>query len=433
MTSNNASVGKPSRTPDDVLAGLEAVRAECLRTISGDPLATWADVPPNHNPFLPMRGSAKVEFHTATLVPLMAEAVEMLRRSERRANDAEEALYGEVQVNESLTLRNDNLERDVAVLRRALGIAPNEVLSHWMRANRPDLVNAGMRERWGRKDSAGGDDGPRMGDTFTDAEGHTWTVTGFASDGEALMLTPGAVLSVPISEARERWGPLKPSEDAVSASETSSDGGTPEDGGEAVTRPYTPTMGDFCTDRHGDLWEVRRTMEDGTVVLRCDSHRLQYESEFVAETWGPLVWRGTAKPTGTVSLKRVAAKHLEDTAGPYVPAVGETCTDRDGVTWTVCAIDSGGDARFHAGPEGTMQRIAEEFGPLVWKNGQETDNYAGARVLMRRRTDFIPDTEVFLRLGDNDPVTFRGDITIWSDTYGTQVEIIGNDETTGDV
>lgn len=335
MTSNNAPVGKSSRTPDELVAGLEAVRVECLRTMTGDVLAGWNDVPPNYDLFLSGKGFARVEFRAETLAPLMAEAVALIRRLDRRAADAEDTLYAD---------REERAHRERARHARLRSAA-----------NEDDTMPASHE--------AGPDSVP-----FPESE------HGVASD----IADPIANVLKQYDNFRKTFGNVfgdvlerlyGSTESAVSDSEGSGDGETPGSGGEAVTRPYTPVAGDVCTDRDGDTWTVSRVSDAHGPVLLSGSGYLDKTVTYVVQRWGSLEWEN-----GEVT------EAVAEDAGDVVPtpAVNDKCEDRDGHTWTVVdRCQSNGEPLLRQGSgvlsHESLSVVADTWGPLVWENGQITD------------------------------------------------------------
>lgn len=323
MTENNAPVGKPSRTSDELVAGLEAVRVECLRTMTGDVLAGWNDVPPNYDLFLSGKGFARVEFRAETLAPLMADAVALIRRLDRRAADAEDTLYAD---------REERAHRERARHARLRSAAnEDDTMPAWHEAG-PDSVPFPESEHGVAGDIAD----PianvlKQYDNFRKTFGNVF--------GDVLERLYGST------------------ESAVSDSEGSGEGDTPGNGGEAATRPYTPVAGDTCTDREGDSWRV---LDDGVTLHHVDGdHEIRHRFEYVEYHWGPLTWKSTVEQ-------------------PYVPAVGDKCEDQDGHTWTVSDhYRSNGEPLLRLGSGAlsheSLSVVAETWGPLVWENGRVTD------------------------------------------------------------
>lgn len=196
MTSNNAPVGKSSRTPDELVAGLEAVRVECLRTMTGDVLAGWNDVPPNYDLFLSGKGFARVEFRAETLAPLMADAVALIRRLDRRAADAEDTLYVD---------REERAHRERARHAR-LRSAANE--------DENDAVSVPEGSGDGETPGSGGEAvtrpyTPVAGDVCTDRDGDTWTVSRVSDAHGPVLLSGSGYLDKTVTYVVQRWGPLE--------------------------------------------------------------------------------------------------------------------------------------------------------------------------------------------------------------------------------
>lgn len=270
MTENNAPVGKPSRTSDEVIAGLEAVRVECLRVMTGDVLAGWSDVPyTDRDSFRTMRGSVKVEFRTETLALLMVEALNLIRRLDGRAADAEDALYVD---------REERAHRERARHAR-LRSAANE--------DENDAVSVPEGSGDGETPGSGGEAvtrpyTPVAGDVCTDRDGDTWTVSRVSDAHGPVLLSGSGYLDKTVTYVVQRWGPLKWENGEVTE-------GVAEDAGDVVP---TPAVNDKCEDRDGHTWTVvDRCQSNGEPLLRQGSGVLSHESlSVVAETWGPLVW-----------------------------------------------------------------------------------------------------------------------------------------------
>lgn len=385
MTSNNAPVGKSSRTPDELVAGLEAVRVECLRTMTGDVLAGWNDVPPNYDLFLSGKGFARVEFRAETLAPLMADAVALIRRLDRRAADAEDTLYADREerahrerarharlrsaANEDDTMQASheagpdsvpfpesehgvagdivdpiaNVLKQYDNFRKTFGNVFGDVLER-LYGSTESAVSDSEGSGEGDTPGNGGEAATRpytpvAGDTCTDSEGCHWLVAEVLSDGVPLIRRKDGPQGGLLPDMEELCGPM-----------------TWHDR-DADTGAHVPRVGDVCTDREGDSWRV---LDDGVTLHHVDGdHEIRHRFEYVEYHWGPLTWKSTVEQ-------------------PYVPAVGDKCEDQDGHTWTVSDhYRSNGEPLLRLGSGAlsheSLSVVAETWGPLVWENGRVTD------------------------------------------------------------
>lgn len=394
-------------TSEWVVARFESVRTFCLNAIVGDPLAFAFGVDPGMLVTVEGTPTTPVEFTAQTMAALMTEAIALVQRLESRADGAEEWCRAERQTGESLGEFNAILERDNTTLRRALGVPLGAPLPTWVQRYAENSAETVTKART-----------PQPGDMCTDRDGRRWVVPWTRTDGVLTIWRTDGPQGGPLSDMEELSGPMvwdtpEPASVHESDGETSPGTPTPEDGGYAayaapmdaedravgrsvrarrrvetdspespedgseplVVRAPLPMgliEGDACTDACGRLWVARTSDIDGIMRMYGDDGAAM-NPDRLEGAHGPLVWH--ARDTDGSAGTGVPETSGDDDTAPWVPSVGDVCTDRDGDIWAVTRMSHamGPMLRGDSHVTHSMEYVVKTWGPLRWNNGHVTE------------------------------------------------------------